>query len=64
MYMARVCVEKNNQSDLFVESVASVRATDGRLVVRTIFGEQKEVKAVIKEIDFLNSSVVLKIEKE
>ena len=39
--------------------VALLKAKDGKLLVTTIFGEQKEIEANIKEIDFMSSSIVL-----
>jgi len=63
MCLAKAYLEKDNKSGIFAESVASIRASDGKFLLSTIFGEQKEVKAVVKEIDFLNSIITLKILK-
>ena len=60
MSYAKAYLEKDDKSNLLVESVASIRPLDGECLLRTLFGEQKEVKAIIKEIDFLNSTITLK----
>ena len=60
MCLAKAYVEEDNKRDLLFESVASIRTSDGTFLLSTIFGEQKEVKAILKEIDFLNSTITLK----
>jgi predicted RNA-binding protein len=42
-----------------MEEIASLKAKDGKLLVTTLFGEQREIEASIKEIDFMSSSIVL-----
>ena len=42
-----------------MEEVASLRLEDERLRLRTLLGEQKEIEANIKEIDFLTHSITL-----
>jgi predicted RNA-binding protein len=39
--------------------VAFIEIEDKRLRLSTIFGEQKEIEADIKQIDFQNSNVIL-----
>jgi predicted RNA-binding protein len=41
------------------ESITSIRREDGKLLVTTLFGERLELDAVIREIDFRASKVVL-----
>jgi len=43
-----------------LEEVAFIRFKEGDLILSTLFGEEKSVKAKIEEIDFMNSKVLLK----
>ena len=59
MCLAKAYVSSNRKKELLMEEVASLKVKGGRLLVTTLFGEQREIEANIKEIDFLGSSVVL-----
>ena len=50
----------NNKEKLLMEEIASLKVADGRLLVKTLFGEQREIEAKISEIDFMSSSIILK----
>lgn len=39
--------------------IASVKIEDGKLLLRSLFGEEKEVEAIIRQIDFVGSSILL-----
>jgi len=45
--------------EMLVGEVASLRVEDGRVLLKTLFGEQQEVAAVLKEVDFVSSCIVL-----
>ncbi len=45
--------------ELLAEEIASVKVSDGKLLLTTIFGEQQEVTATIREIDFRDSRIIL-----
>jgi len=59
MCLSKVYVNRDGERELLMEEIASVEIKDNKLVFRTLFGEQKEVKANIREIDFLSHSLVL-----
>jgi predicted RNA-binding protein len=59
MCLAKAYIGKDGEKELLVEEVASLKAEGGRLLVTTLFGEQREIEASIKEIDFMASSIVL-----
>jgi predicted RNA-binding protein len=59
MCLAKAYVGSNGERELLVEEVASLKVKDGKLLLTTLFGEQREVEADIKEIDFMASSVIL-----
>jgi predicted RNA-binding protein len=57
MCLAKAYIGRNKE--LLMEEIASLRVKDGKLLVTTLFGEEREIEASIKEIDFMASSVVL-----
>ena len=59
MCLSKAFLEKNGERQLVLEEVSSVRFEDDMVLLRTLFGEQKEVKAGIKEIDFMTHSILL-----
>ena len=59
MCLSKVYVDRNGGRELLMEEIASVEIEDNKLLFKTLFGEQKEIEANIKEIDFLSHSLVL-----
>jgi predicted RNA-binding protein len=59
MCLAKVYLKDKGEKELILESVAFVEIGEKQLQLSTIFGEQKEVQATIKEIDFQNASILL-----
>jgi len=59
MCLAKVYVGSGGEKKLLMEEIASLKVKEGNLLMTTLFGEQREIKADIKEIDFMASSVVL-----
>ncbi len=59
MCLSKAYIEKNGERELLLEEIASVDIKDNKLLLRTLFGEQKEIEANIKQIDFLTHSIVL-----
>jgi predicted RNA-binding protein len=59
MCLAKVYLKEKGERELLLESVAFVEIEGQRLLLSTIFGEQKEIAAGIKEIDFQNSRIIL-----
>jgi len=47
-----------------MKEIASVKIEDEKLLLRTLFGEQKEIGADIRQIDFLTHSIFLENLKE
>lgn len=60
MCLAKAYVSQKNKKELLIEEISSLKVEDGKLLVTTLFGEQKEIEASIKEIDFMTSSITLK----
>ncbi len=59
MCLAKAYIGKKTESDLLMEEIASIKVEDGKLLVTSLFGEQKEVAARIREIDFKSSDIFL-----
>jgi predicted RNA-binding protein len=59
MCLSKAYLNRNNERQLVMEDVSSVRIEDDRVLLSTLFGEKEEVKAVIKEIDFMTHSILL-----
>ena len=59
MCLAKTYIGGNNGKELLMEEVASLKVEDGKLLLTTLFGEQREIEASISEIDFMSSSIVL-----
>ena len=59
MCLGKVYLNKKGERELLLESVAFIEIDEKRLLLSTIFGEQKEIEAGIKEIDFQNSNIIL-----
>jgi len=57
--MASVWIKKDSGEKNLLEEVAIIRVSGENLVLSTLFGEEESVKAKIKEIDFVNSKVLL-----
>ena len=59
MCLSKAYIERNGQRELLMEEIASVSIKGDKLLLRTLFGEQKEIGANIREIDFLSRSIIL-----
>ena len=59
MCLSKAYIDRNGKRELVMEEIALVKIEDGKLLLRTLFGEQKEIGANIREIDFLNRSILL-----
>ena len=59
MCLSKAYVEINGERELLMEELSSVEIKNNKLLLTTLFGEQKEIRAGIKQIDFLNHSIIL-----
>jgi predicted RNA-binding protein len=64
MCLSKAYFEKNNSRKLLLEEIASVTVENNTLIFKTIFGEQKAMKASIRQIDFMTHSIFLEKLKE
>jgi len=59
MCLASVHKKKGTEKENLLEEVALIRFEGEKLLLRTLFGEERAIKAKIKEIDFMNSTVLI-----
>jgi predicted RNA-binding protein len=59
MCLASVHKGKGSEKENLLEEVALIKFEGEKLLLRTLFGEERAIKAKIKEIDFMNSTVLI-----
>jgi len=59
MCLAKAYIGGKGTSELLMEEIASIKVVDGKLLITTLFGEEKEIAGLIKEIDFKSSNILL-----
>ena len=59
MCLSKAYLNKNGEKQLVLEDVSSVRIENDTVLLSTLFGEKEEVRAGIKEIDFMTHSILL-----
>ncbi len=59
MCLSKAYITKNGSSELLLEEVASITIEGGSLLLKTLFGEAKEVVAKVRKIDFLTHRIFL-----
>ena len=59
MCEASVYLQKDGAEELVLESVDVLEEQDGEVVMRDIFGEEKRLKARVKQLALVNHRIVL-----
>ena len=59
MCLATAYLNKDGERELILERVTFIEVAKKKLLLRTLFGEQMELEAGVKEIDFASSSIIL-----
>ena len=59
MCEANAYLMKNGEEELILEAVDVIEDQDGELLMRNIFGEQKTVRARIREMSLVNHRIML-----
>jgi len=59
MCLAKAYMGGKGEKELLMDEIASIKAENGKLLVMSLFGEKKEIAAIIREIDFKSSSIIL-----
>ena len=59
MCLSKVYFAKNGEQELIMSEITSLKIAANKLQLTTLLGEQKEIAASIREIDFLTHSIIL-----
>jgi predicted RNA-binding protein len=59
MCLSKLYVRKNGEKELLMEEIASFEVGKDRLFFSSLFGEQKELVADLKQVDFMTSTIIL-----
>ena len=59
MCLAKAYLSEDGGEDLVMEDVALLRIKGKKLLLNSLFGEQKEIEGLIKEVNFQNSKLVI-----
>lgn len=59
MCLANVYKIEGAERTSLLEEVALIRLEGGKLLLQTLMGEEEAIEAKIKEIDFINSTVLI-----
>ena len=59
MCLSKVYVDRNGKRELLMEEITSLQVKREKLLLTTLFGEQREVGADIREINFMTHSIFL-----
>ncbi|HEX74019.1 MAG TPA: CooT family nickel-binding protein [Dehalococcoidia bacterium] len=59
MCLSKAYVDRNGERELLMEEITYLQVKGEKLLLTTLFGEQKEVGANIREINFMTHSIFL-----
>ena len=59
MCLAKVYIGERSEEEPFMQEIDFMKVGNKKILLRTIFGEKKEVAANLKEIDFANSIIII-----
>ncbi len=59
MCLAKAYLGGSSENELLAEDITVLKTDGGKLLITTLFGEQKEIEANISEIDFKASRILL-----
>ena len=59
MCLAKAYFGSSGEGKPLMEEITSVKSIGDKLLVTTLFGEQEEIEAIIREIDFKGSNIIL-----
>lgn len=64
MCLSKAYIDRNGEKELFMEEVTSLGVEGDTLLLKTLFGEEKKIRADIREIDFMTHSIALENVRE
>jgi predicted RNA-binding protein len=64
MCLSKAYIDNNGKREFLMTDIATVKGVDGKLILKNLFGETKELSATIREIDFTASILGLELSGE
>jgi predicted RNA-binding protein len=52
-------LKKNDKEELLLEAVNQVRSEGGEVILRNLFGEEKRVTGVVREVSLVKSRLIV-----
>ena len=62
MCLSKAWYGAENSGEAIMENIAKIRTENNKVILRSLFGEEKVEKATVKEVDFTRSYIILKRE--
>jgi predicted RNA-binding protein len=59
MCLAKAYLEQKSERELLLEDVVLLECDGKRIRMSTLFGDEREIEAVVKEVDFQGGSVIV-----
>ena len=59
MCLSKAYIDRSGKKELLMQDIASVEVSEGKPLLKTLFGEREEIRANIRQIDFLSHSIIL-----
>jgi predicted RNA-binding protein len=63
MCLSKAYVEKGNKKEFLMTDIASVEVEGTKIILKSLFGEKREISGTIRGIDFTASLMKLEIYK-
>lgn len=60
MCLSKAWYSGQNETEPVMQEIARIRVEDGVVVLNSLFGEEKRLKATIEEVDFTSNIVLLR----
>ena len=61
MCLSKAYIEKDGKKEFLMTDIASIKVEGGKLILKSLFGEKKEINASIREVDFTSSLLKLEV---
>jgi predicted RNA-binding protein len=63
MCLSKAWYGAENSGEAIMENITKIRAENGKVILRSLFGEERIEKATVEEVDFTHSYIILKESK-
>lgn len=60
MCLSKAWYSGQNETEPVMQEIARIRVEDGVVVLNSLFGDEKRLKATIEEVDFTSNIVLLR----